>query len=130
MRTLLMAAAGVEAAMGLTLMIDPEIVSRLILGEGLAGVGVELGRVAGFGFVALGLACWPAQKVDLAVARQLPALLTYNLLVTIYLVDLGINAPSVGSLLWPAVALHALLTLLLARLCWQQWQSTSRIQPF
>jgi hypothetical protein len=126
LRKLIMAAAGVEAAMGLTLMFDPSIVSRLILGEELSGVGIALGRVAGFGFVAFGLACWPPRQGGLAGARPLQALLTYNVLVTIYLVSLGIGGSLVGSLLWPAAALHASLTLLLAFACFQQWQSTSR----
>jgi hypothetical protein len=123
MRKLIMAAAGVEAAMGLTLMTDPSIVSRLILGEDLTGVGIALGRVAGFGFVALGLACWPPREVGPAVERPLQALLTYNVLVTIYLVCLGIGGSMIGSLLWPAAALHATLTLLLARACFQQRHS-------
>ncbi len=40
---------------------------------------------------------------------------TYSLLVTLYLVFLGAGGEWVGPLLWPAVALHAVLTLLLAR---------------
>jgi hypothetical protein len=39
---------------------------------------------------------------------------TYNLLATLYLCYLGIKGTSVGMLLWPAVALHLLLTALLA----------------
>lgn len=40
---------------------------------------------------------------------------TYGLLVTLYLSYLGIRGEWVGRLLWPAVALRAVLTLLLAR---------------
>jgi len=42
--------------------------------------------------------------------------LTYSTLVTAYLLFLGVRGEWVGPLLWPAVAIHALLTLLLARL--------------
>jgi hypothetical protein len=126
MRKLIMAATVVEAAMGLTLMIDPGIISRLILGEDLSGAGIALGRVAGFGFVALGLACWPPRVVGPSVARPLQALLTYNVLVTIYLVCLGTGGSLVGNLLWPAAALHASLTLLLGRACFRYRQSMSR----
>jgi hypothetical protein len=119
MRKLVMAAAGVEAALGLTLILDPGIVSRLILGEDLAGVGIALGRIAGCGFLALGLSCWPPRDDGPGVARPLRALLTYNVLVTIYLVCLGIDGSLVGSLLWPVAALHGALTLLLARACFQ-----------
>jgi hypothetical protein len=41
-------------------------------------------------------------------------MLTYNLLATVYLGYLGIMGKTVGMLLWPAVALHVLLTVLLA----------------
>jgi hypothetical protein len=119
-RKLIMTAAGVEAATGLALIIDPGIVSRLLLGEDLSGAGIALGRVAGFGFVALGLACWPPRDVGPAVARTLQALLTYNVLVTIYLVCLGIGGTLVGSLLWPAAALHLSLSLLVAHASFRQ----------
>ena len=111
MTKLLMAGAGLEAAMGLSLAIDPQIVSQLILGEDLSGAGIPLGRVAGFGFIALGLGCWPPPNADLATPRPLQALLTYNVLVTTYLVWLGIGGSQVGSLLWPAAALHGNLAI-------------------
>jgi hypothetical protein len=41
-------------------------------------------------------------------------MLGYNLVATIYLSYLGIAGNPVGVLLWPAVALHLLLTALLA----------------
>ena len=40
---------------------------------------------------------------------------TYSLFVTLYLLYLGIRGEWVGPLLWPAVTLHAVLTLLLIR---------------
>ena len=42
-------------------------------------------------------------------------MLTYSVLATLYLAYLGIRGEWVGPLLWPAVALHAVLTLLLGR---------------
>jgi hypothetical protein len=42
-------------------------------------------------------------------------LLIYNLLVTLYLLYLGIGGKLVGVLLWPAVALHAMLAILIVR---------------
>ena len=41
-------------------------------------------------------------------------MLSYNLLVTAYLVYLGLGGALVGILLWPAIAIHAVLTLLFA----------------
>jgi hypothetical protein len=42
-------------------------------------------------------------------------MLCYSLLVTLYLAYLGIRGEWVGVLLWPAVAIHAILTILLVR---------------
>jgi hypothetical protein len=40
-------------------------------------------------------------------------MLTYNVLVTLYLGFVGLGTEFVGLLLWPAVAVHAVLTVLL-----------------
>jgi hypothetical protein len=50
----------------------------------------------------------------------LVGMLTYGALVTLYLAYLGIRGEWVGPLLWPAVVLHAVLTLLLA------WSANAR----
>ena len=42
-------------------------------------------------------------------------MLTYSALVTLYLRYLGLAGGLTGVLLWPAVALHVILTALLAR---------------
>jgi hypothetical protein len=41
--------------------------------------------------------------------------LTYSTLATVYLIYLGLGGESSGKLLWPAVAVHAVLTILLTR---------------
>jgi hypothetical protein len=48
-----------------------------------------------------------------AGALASPALLIYNLLITLYLAYVGIAGDLVGTLLWPAVALHAVLSAIL-----------------
>ena len=115
MKRLLALAAALEGAIGLALMIDPSFVARLLLGEGVSGTAVPLGRVAGFGLLSLGVACWPSSEHSRAQALR--GLLCYNLLTTIYLIYLGIESEWVGVLLWPVAALHAVLTTLLARAC-------------
>jgi hypothetical protein len=115
MRELLGFSAAVEAVTGLALIAYPPLVTLLLLGKRLSGPGIALGRVAGFALLSLGLACWPAGE---AVDGKTPghrAMLTYNLLVALYLLGLGIGGESTGMLLWPAFVLHALLTILLAR---------------
>jgi hypothetical protein len=95
-----------EAATGVALLIAPWLVGQLLLGEQLAGVAVPVARVAGMALIALGIACWPGPP--------LAGLLTYSVLVTVYLAYLGLAEAVTGILLWPAVALHVILTALLA----------------
>lgn len=108
-------AAVVEAATGLALIIRPSLVARLLCGESVSGAGAALGRVAGIGLLALGVACWPASGAPSANARVLRAMLVYNLLATLYLGFLGVVGSLVGSLLWPAAVFHAIMTILFAR---------------
>ena len=104
---LLALAAIAEVATGLALLVAPALVGRLLLGAELTGVAVPVARVLGIALIALGVACWPGPA--------LLGMLTYGVLVTLYLLYLGIRSEWVGPLLWPAVVLHAVLTLLLAR---------------
>ena len=107
MKKLLALAAFSEAATGLALLILPSLVGRLLLGEELTGVAVAVARVLGIALIALGVACWPGPA--------LLGMLTYGALITAYLLYLAFGGEWVGPLLWPAVVLHAVLTLLLAR---------------
>ena len=96
-----------EGLTGLALFIVPTLVSRLLLGAELTGVGIPAARVAGIALIGLSLACLPRMT--------LIGMLTYSALVTLYLTYLGIASEFSGILLWPAVVLHAVLTVLLAR---------------
>jgi len=111
MKTLYRFAALLEAVTGLALIIAPALVTRLLLGEGDSRVGLALGRVAGFALLALGIACWPDPSSTRWFAPAHRAMLTYNLLITIFLLFLGIGGELAGPSLWPAVALHAVLTI-------------------
>ena len=106
-RALLLAAVG-ELATGLALLIVPSLVWRLLLGEELTGVAIPVARVLGIALIALGVACWPGRTA-------LWGMLTYGAAVTLYLGSVGIRGHWIGPLLWPAVALHAGLTVLLTR---------------
>jgi hypothetical protein len=118
MNCLLTLTAIIEAATGLALMAVPSVVVRLLLGGEISGASIPLGRVAGFGLLSLGMACWPGRATTGNTAPAFRAMMTYNSLATLYLLCLGIGCEWVGPLLWPAVALHGSLTLLLAR----QWR--------
>ena len=107
MKSALTFAAVGEASTGLALLIVPGLVGRLLLGEELTGIAIPVARVAGIALVALGVACWPG--------TPLLGMLTYSAAVTLYLAYLGFTGGSTGLLLWPAVGLHLILTVLLAR---------------
>jgi hypothetical protein len=103
----------IEAATAVALIIDPEIVARLLLGTGLTGAGVAVARVAGFALLSLAIACSRGAKV--ADAQVIWALVVYNLLTGLYLGYLRVGGGFAGYLLLPASILHVLLGLLLAR---------------
>ena len=106
-----MMSAMVEGATGIGLIAGPDLVVHLLVGGSLSMGGVAVGRVGGFGLLSLALACWPSR--NLVPAQATVALFTYNLLAASYLGYLGVRG-HVGYLLWPAGALHTLLTLLLS----------------
>ena len=109
---LIIVAAAIEVATGIVLMVAPSAFARVLLGADLSSAGQALGRIAGFALLSLGLACWP-KRGPAASALASPALLIYNLLITLYLAYVGIAGELVGTLLWPAVALHAVLSAIL-----------------
>jgi hypothetical protein len=115
--------AAIEGATGVALIIFPQAVSTLLLGAALAGPGIAVGRVAGIALLALGLVCWLSRR-DANKTTTLAAMITYNLLVTAFLVYLGIGGALVGILLWPAIAIHAVLTLLVAYVWFNDQQPT------
>ena len=112
-RKTLVFAAVVEIGTGLVLMLDPAIVARLLLGVELSGVGPVLGRCFGIALLALGLACWPSRQRAEGGSPAFRAMLTYNALIALYLTYLGTVGRMAALLLWPAVALHAVVALLL-----------------
>jgi len=111
MRKLLAIAAAGEAATGLLLLIYPPIIVRLLFGTELFVSGTVMSRIAGISLIALGVACWPS-TVSL---QALSGMLTYSVLAALYLAFIGIGGNWVGSLLWPAVLIHILLSILLLR---------------
>jgi hypothetical protein len=108
MKKLLTLAAVIEVGTGVGLLVVPSLVVRLLLGAELAGVSIPVARVTGIALIAFGVCCWPG-------STALCGMLTYGALVTVYLAYLGLLGGFTGILLWPAVVLHAVLTLLLAR---------------
>ena len=112
MKKVLTVAAVVEVATGMALLIVPSLVGRLLFGAEFTGVANPAARVTGVALLALGVGCWPG-------STALCGMLTYGGLATLYLAYLGVIGEWVGPLLWPAVVLHGILTVLLARAYFQ-----------
>jgi hypothetical protein len=107
MKMVLIFTAVAEAATGLALLVVPSLVGQWLLGQELTGVAMTVARVAGIALIALGIACWPGPP--------LAGMLTYSVAVTLYLAYLGFAGGLTGVLLWPAVAVHLVLSILLGR---------------
>jgi len=123
-RKILAFAAVVEVGTGLFLMIDPAIVVKLLIGAEVSGLGTLLGRCFGIALLALGLACWPGRRPAESGLQTFWAMLLYNILIALYLAYLGTAGHLAGLLLWPAIALHGAVALLLA---WT-WRDERRIR--
>jgi hypothetical protein len=117
MNTLLTLAAVAEATTGLALLVVPALVGRVLLGAELTGVSIPVARVAGIALIALGIACLPGVA--------LLGMLTYSAMATAYLAYVGIRGEWAGPLLWPAVGVHAVLTVLLA-VAWIEVRQTQK----
>src|SRR4051812_39748431 len=116
-KTPLVLAAITEISTGVAMLAIPSRLGRLLLGTELTGVTLPVARVFGIAVIALGVACWPGRTA-------LCGMLTYNALLLLYLVNVGVRGEWVGPLLWPVVALHAVLTFLLAR----SWLAQRRVR--
>ncbi len=108
MKRLLLFVAASEGLTGLVVLTYPAVVTRLLFDAEVAGVGDSMSRLVGIALTALAVACWP----DGDTRRAFFGMLTYSLLATLYLAYVGVNGRA-GILLWPAVAAHAALSLLL-----------------
>ena len=111
-KNLLPISAVIELGAGLALLAFPSPVVKLLLGSPLdAPAAVALGRLAGAALIALAVACWLARGDTLGCAARglVVAMLVYNMGAVIVLGVAGVQLPTTGIALWPAVALHAVM---------------------
>jgi hypothetical protein len=111
-RTLLVVTALAETGVGVTLLLSPPLVAGLLLGVPLdAPAALIVGRIAGAALLSLGAACWLARDDGPSRARRglVAAMLLYNSAAVVVLANAGASVRLVGVLMWPAVALHAVL---------------------
>ena len=112
MKPLLMVSAVFEAGIGIGLLAVPSVVAQVLLGAPLdAPVALTVARVAGVALLALGVACWLAASEQSCAARGVvSAMVIYNLGAALVL-GVGALGSQLGGIgLWPAVILHAAMT--------------------
>jgi hypothetical protein len=105
--------AMIEVGAGVALLCLPSAAAALLLGKPLeAPAAMTVARVGGAGLLTLGVACWLARNdtQSLAARGLVSAMVIYNLGVALVLGDAGIRMRPVGIVLWPAVILHAAMT--------------------
>jgi hypothetical protein len=111
---LFIATALIEVGTGLSLVCLPALVIWLLLGVAEPSPeALVVGRVGGAGLLAIGVACWLAHD-DRGSRSQhalLWAMLTYNVGACVVLAFAGSMMRMSGVALWPAVVLHAALTI-------------------
>lgn len=105
MKKILVFAAIGEITTGAALLLIPSLVGQLLLGAELIGIAATVARVTGIALIALGIACWPG--------TPLIGMMVYSSGVTLFLAYVGFSGMG-GILLWPAVALHGILSVLFA----------------
>jgi hypothetical protein len=111
-RTLLIATALVETPIGVMLLVSPALVVAILLGVSLdAPAALIVGRIAGAALLSLGGACWLARDDGPSRAGRglVAAMLLYNCTTAAVLAHAAAGVRLVGVLIWPAVALHAVL---------------------
>jgi hypothetical protein len=106
--------AFVEAATGLCLLVLPAALFRILLGLNHASVDATfVGRLAGAALLAIGVASWMARTDTRTPAYLglLTGIFIYDAAASMLLAYAGAVLRIAGALLWPAVAIHAILAL-------------------
>ncbi len=115
LRKILVFSSAVEIATGIALLVVPALVVGLLLGGEVSGLGNVIDRCFGVALLALGIACWPGRGSIDGMSSAVRAMLVYNALIALLLGTSAGLMNLTGPLLWPAIALHAVVALLLLR---------------
>ena len=106
--------AVIELGAGLALLCFPSTTVALLLGSPLdTPTALTVARVGGAGLLSLGVGCWLARGDSQSRAARglLAAMLLYDVAAVAILAFAGIGFGLHGVALWPAVVLHAVMTL-------------------
>lgn len=103
-----------EAATGLSLLAVPSIPLRLLIGlEQPISETILVARVAGAALIGIGAGCWIGRNdiANQATDGLIAGILVYSTLVAAVLVYASVFLGRSGIALWPAVAIHAMLSI-------------------
>ena len=104
---LFIATAAIELGAGLTLVVAPAVVIRLLFGSAVdVFPAVGIARLTGAALLSLGAACWWARHEGRSAASRalLGAMLIYNAAAVALVIGGALGA--LGPLQWAAVVLH------------------------
>ena len=108
MKKLLTLTAIIEAATGAGLLAAPAVLAQLLVGGTLdTSAALTVARVGGTALLAISVACWLSRENGRALVV---AMLLYNVVVAGLLVHAALALTLSGIGLWPAVILHAVMT--------------------
>jgi hypothetical protein len=105
-----MVTAFVETPIGVMLLVSPALVVAFLLGVSLdAPAALIVGRIGGAALLSLSVACWLARDDGPSRRGLVAAMLLYNCAAGAVLANAAAGVRLVGVLIWPAVAVHAVL---------------------
>jgi len=107
-RSVVMMAAWLEIVAGAAFLTAPDLLCRLLFSVKPEGAGTLLARFAAVALLALGIACLPS-TVTGSNRSAVFGLFVFNLGVAILFAMAGLATTFRGVLLWPALALHAVV---------------------
>jgi hypothetical protein len=102
----------IELVIGLTLLVIPGVVIRTLIGADGGTTSTIVGRVLGGALVALGIA-GASGRIRMPERPIVLAYVVYNVSTATILAAASVAGTASGILLWPVVAVHALLALVL-----------------
>jgi len=107
-RSVVTAAAWLEIVAGIVFVTAINVVCAVLFAVQPEGVGIVFGRFAGVVLFALGIACLPSRDPT-PLGKAALGLFIFNAGIAMLLAWVGLATNLRGVLLWPVVALHALI---------------------
>ena len=107
-RALINFSAVVESLTGLSLLLLPALVIRLMLGSDLDQAGYAVARIFGVALISLSVAAWETPEIVIRKNTRIGICL-FNIGAAVLLATVALYAGLSGPLLWPIAAFHGLI---------------------